>query len=137
MNVFQGLVLMLFSLLTAMTLSAAFRGLVRKRIATMWLAIWSLGAIAIIWPRSTVVVARSLGIGRGADLLLYVSVLLMLVGFFYVYGRFRRLDRQITVLVRRLAIDNAERAAREAGTRGPIDPATGRSQEPAWSKDLS
>jgi small membrane protein len=134
MNVFQGLVLMLFSLLTAVTLSAAFRGSVRKRIAFMWLTIWTLGAIAIIWPRSTVVVARSLGIGRGADLLLYVSVLLMLVGFFYVYGRFRRLDRQITVLVRRLAIDNAEREARAAGSRGP-DPS--RPEDPAWSKDLS
>jgi hypothetical protein len=134
MTVFQGLVLMLFSLLAAVTLSAAFRGMVRKRIAFMWLAIWSAGAVAIIWPHSTVVIARSFGIGRGADLLLYVSVLLMLVGFFYVYGRFRRLDRQITVLVRRLAIDNAEREAREAGTReaGP-----NRTQDPAWSKDIS
>lgn len=135
MTVFQGLVLMLFSLLAAVTLSAAFRGMVRKRIAVMWLAIWTLGAVAIIWPRSTVVVARSFGIGRGADLLLYVSVLLMLVGFFYVYARFRRLDRQITVLVRRLALDSAERAAREAGTRDAIE--AGRSQDPAWSKDLS
>lgn len=134
MNVFQGLVLMLFSLLTAVTLSAAFRGSVRKRIAFLWLTIWTLGAVAIIWPRSTVVVARSLGIGRGADLLLYVSVLLMLVGFFYVYGRFRRLDRQITVLVRRLAIDNAEKEARAAGSRLP-DP--NRPEDPAWSKDLS
>jgi hypothetical protein len=135
MTVFQGLVLMLFSLLAAVTLSAAFRGMVRKRIAVMWLAIWTVGAGAIIWPRSTVVVARSLGIGRGADLLLYVSVLLMLVGFFYVYGRFRRLDRQITLLVRRLALDNAERATRDTGAREAIDP--GRSKDPAWSKDLS
>jgi hypothetical protein len=134
MNVFQGMVLMLFSLLAAVTLSAAYRGSVRKRIAFMWLTIWTVGAVAIIWPRSTVVVARSLGIGRGADLLLYVSVLLMLVGFFYVYGRFRRLDRQITVLVRRLAIDNAEREARAAGSR---DPNPHRPEDPAWSKDLS
>jgi hypothetical protein len=134
MNLFQGLVLLLFSLLAMLTLSAAFRGFVRKRIAFMWLTIWTVGAVAIIWPRSTVVVARKLGIGRGADLLLYVSVLLMLVGFFYVYGRFRRLDRQITVLVRRLAIDNAEREAREAGSRagGPERPS-----DPTWRKDLS
>jgi small membrane protein len=134
MNVFQGMVLMLFSLLAAVTLSAAYRGSVRKRIAFMWLTIWTIGAVAIIWPRSTVLIARSFGIGRGADLLLYVSVLLMLVGFFYVYGRFRRLDRQITLLVRRLAIDNAEREARAAGSR---DPNPQRPEDPAWSKDLS
>jgi len=113
MNAFQGLVLMLFSLLAAVTLSAALRGLVRKRIALLWLSLWRLGALATIWPRSTMLVARWLGIGRGADLLLYLSVLLMLVGFFYVYGRFRRLDRQITLLVRRLALDNAQPPAPE------------------------
>jgi hypothetical protein len=126
MNVFQGLVLMLFSMLAALTLSAAVRGMTRKRIAVMWLSIWTLGALAIIWPRSTMLVARWLGIGRGADLLLYSSVLLMLVGFFYVYARFRRLDRQITLLVRRLAIENAEREAQPSGSR-----------DPQWSKDIS
>ena len=110
MNVFQGLVLMLFSLLAALTLSAAVRGLTRKRIAVMWLSIWTLGALAIIWPRSTMLVARWLGIGRGADLLLYSSVLLMLVGFFYIYTRFRRMDHAITLLVRQLAIERAQNA---------------------------
>jgi hypothetical protein len=130
MNTFQGAALMVFSLLTAMTLSAGVRGLVRKRIVAVWLAIWTIGALAIVWPRSTFLVARWLGIGRGADLLLYLSVLFMLVGFFYVYGRFRRLDRQITVLVRRLAIENAERAEPE---RTP--PTTTR--DASWSQDAS
>jgi hypothetical protein len=30
----------------------------------------------------------------------------MLVGFFYIYTRFRRMDRSLTLLVRRLAVDN-------------------------------
>jgi len=130
MNTFQGAALMVFSLLTAMTLSAGLRGLVRKRIVAVWLAIWTIGALAIVWPRSTFLVARWLGIGRGSDLLLYLSVLFMLVGFFYVYGRFRRLDRQITVLVRRLAIEDAERAESER-----IPPTTPR--DASWSQDAS
>jgi hypothetical protein len=32
----------------------------------------------------------------------------MCVAFFYVYTRFRRLDRQLTLLVRKLAIQHAE-----------------------------
>jgi hypothetical protein len=130
MNTFQGAALMVFSLLTAMTLSAGVRGLVRKRIVAVWLAIWTIGALAIVWPRSTFLVARWLGIGRGSDLLLYLSVLFMLVGFFYVYGRFRRLDRQITVLVRRLAIEDAERAESER-----IPPTIPR--DASWSQDAS
>jgi small membrane protein len=130
MNVFQGLVLMLFSLLSAVTLSAAIRGMIRKRIAVFWLAIWTLGGLAIIWPRSTMLIARYLGIGRGADLLLYLSVLLMLVGFFYVYGRFRRLDRQITLLVRRLAIEHTELRSSIA----PPPPSVGSGADGNWSK---
>jgi hypothetical protein len=37
---------------------------------------------------------------------LYSSVLAMLVGFFYIYTRFRRMDRSLTLLVRRLAVDH-------------------------------
>ena len=108
MNLFQTLVLGLFVVLAVLTVSAGFGGVVRKRIVAFWLSVWALGACAIVWPHATAVAAHALGIGRGADLLLYLSVLVMFVAFFYVYTRFRRLDRQLTLLVRRLAMQNAE-----------------------------
>jgi small membrane protein len=107
MNLFQSLVLLLFVVLAVLTIAAGFGGAVRKRIVAFWLAVWALGATTIIWPHFTAVAAHSLGIGRGADLLLYLSVLVMFVAFFYVYTRFRKLDRELTLLVRRLAIQNA------------------------------
>jgi hypothetical protein len=110
MNLFQGLTLALLVGLTLFTLSAGMRG-ARKRVVAFWLTVWCVGAASIVWPHATAVVAHRLGIGRGADLLLYVSVLVMFVAFFYVYTRFRRMDRQITLLVRRLAIQNAAPAA--------------------------
>ncbi len=106
MNAFQLIALGVLALLCTLTVSAGIRGNVRKRIVAFWLLVWSGSAMVLIWPQTTAVVARALGIGRGADLLLYVSVLGMLTAFFYVYTRFRRLDRQITLLVRRLAIEN-------------------------------
>lgn len=107
MNPFQTLVLVLFGGLAVLTISAGFGGMVRKRIVAFWLAVWALGAGAIVWPHATAVVAHALGIGRGADLLLYLSVLTMFVAFFYVYTRFRKIDRELTLLVRRLAMQNA------------------------------
>ena len=107
MNLFQGLVLALFGVLAVLTVSAGIGGMVRKRIVAFWLAVWALGATVIIWPHFTAVAAHALGIGRGADLLLYSSVLVMFVAFFYVYTRFRKLDRELTLLVRRLAMQNA------------------------------
>ena len=106
MTAFQYIVVALSLLACWATLRSAMRGGIRKRIAGFWLSVWMTVGTTIIWPQATALVARWLGIGRGADLVLYVSVLTMLVGFFYVYTRFRRLDRTITLLVRRLAVDH-------------------------------
>ena len=111
MSLFQALVVTLFAVLATFTISAGMRGAVRKRIVAFWLLVWIAGATAVIWPHSTALIAHALGIGRGADLVLYSSVLVMCVGFFYVYTRFRRLDRQLTLLVRRLAIEKAQSGA--------------------------
>jgi hypothetical protein len=122
MNLFQTLVLGLFVVLALFTVSAGMRGAVRKRIVTFWLFVWLAGSTAIIWPHSTALIAHALGIGRGADLLLYSSVLVMCVAFFYVYTRFRRLDRQITLLVRRLAIQHAEPGRTAEHPRAELPP---------------
>jgi small membrane protein len=106
MSAFQYLVLAVLLLLAWLTMRAAVRGGIRKRIAGFWLLIWTAVGVAALWPRSTLIVARALGIGRGADLVMYCSVLGTLIGFFYIYTRFRRMDRSLTLLVRRLAIDN-------------------------------
>jgi small membrane protein len=106
MNVFQYLVVALLLLLAYATLRAGLRGGIRKRMAAFWLLIWISAGVTAIWPRTTVLVAKFLGIGRGADLVMYSSVLVTLIGFFYIYTRFRRMDRSLTLLVRKLAIEN-------------------------------
>ena len=124
MSGFQYLVVALLLLLATLTVRAAVRGGIRKRIATFWMLVWSAVGVTSLWPQSTAIAARALGIGRGADLVLYCTVLATLIGFFYIYTRFRRLDRALTLLVRRLAIDNpvlpdprpAEPARREGGS---------------------
>lgn len=109
MNLFQILAVAAVLLLSTWTVRTAFRGQMRKRIALFWLLVWLGSGTTIVWPRATVVVANRLGIGRGADLVLYVSVVVTMAGFFYVYTRFRRMDTQLTQLVRALAIQNARK----------------------------
>jgi hypothetical protein len=106
MSGFQYLVSALLVVLVYLTLRAAVRGGIRRRIAAFWLLVWITAGVAALWPQSTLLAARALGIGRGADLVMYCSVLAMLAGFFYIYTRFRRLDRAFTLLVRRLAIEH-------------------------------
>ena len=69
--------------------------------------IWFCAAVAILQPELTVRVAKALGIGRGADLVLYCSVVAMMVGFMMMYVRLQRLQRELTVVVRHLALREA------------------------------
>jgi hypothetical protein len=108
MTAFQYLVLVLLALLCLATVRAGMRGGVRKRVASIWLLIWLCTGVGVLWPRGTVLAANALGIGRGADLVLYCSVFVTLIGFFFIYTRFRRMERQLTVLVRQLAVENPE-----------------------------
>ena len=111
MTNFQTISLTVAALLFAVTLAAAARRAINRRAALGWAVLWIAAAVAIARPSLTVAVARFLGIGRGADLVFYCAILGMLVAFFYVYLRFKRLDREITALTRHLALRDADAPA--------------------------
>lgn len=48
--------------------------------------------------------ADILGVDRGVDLLLYVTVLTLITYIGYSFGKFRYLEKQIATLVRELAL---------------------------------
>lgn len=107
MNPFQIVLIIVVVLLLSGTLVAVFKGWATKREGVVGALVWIAAGVAIIWPQVTQVVAGTLGIGRGTDLLLYCAVVVMMVGFFMVYARIRRLRREVTLLVRHLAIRDA------------------------------
>lgn len=62
---------------------------------------------AILFPEVTNTVARTVGVGRGADLLLYLLTMIFLICLL-AYSLHRREDRNFTIrLARRLAIVEA------------------------------
>ena len=69
--------------------------------------VWSAAAVAIAWPGLVQEIADTLGIGRGTDLVVYLFGLLFLGVSFYFYSRFVRVQRQITTLVRHIAMQEA------------------------------
>jgi hypothetical protein len=67
------------------------------------------GTAAIVVPGLTSKVAALVGVGRGADLLLYLLFVAFLAFVATMGRRNRELERQITVLTRRLALDEVKR----------------------------
>jgi hypothetical protein len=80
----------------------------RSLAPAVWLLTWCGVAAAIAAPNSTTRIANLFGILRGADFVFYCGVLGGLVGFSMVYLRFRQMDRQMTLVVRDLALARAQ-----------------------------
>lgn len=66
--------------------------------------IWLTALVLILTPDSLTHLARTMGISRGADLLLYGLALAFLAMSFFLYARIVQLRRQMTHLVRHLAL---------------------------------
>lgn len=69
----------------------------------------ALNIYGVLRPDDVTWVANRLGVGRGADLLLYALAVGTIFLTLNTYLRFRALDRQMTELVRALALREAER----------------------------
>ena len=108
MNTFQVVTLPILAVMILVTAVSMLRRRLAPRFGVAWILLWIGAAIAIADPDILVRIAHFLGIGRGVDLVLYVSILAFFIAFFIVYLRFRRLDEQMTRIVRHLAIRDAE-----------------------------
>ena len=66
-----------------------------------------LAIVSVLYPKLLTHVASWVGVGRGTDLVLYLLFVLVLGFMATTYRRFRDMEQQITVLTRRLALDEA------------------------------
>jgi hypothetical protein len=65
-------------------------------------------AICIFQPELPATTARRLGIGRGADFVLYISCLVLLGVILYGWARLQRLEAALTLVVRDAALRTAQ-----------------------------
>lgn len=73
-----------------------------------WDAFWVVVAVIAFIPRVTTTVANAVGVGRGADLLVYLALLALFYVAFRLYNKVERIEEDITSLVRELAIEQAD-----------------------------
>ena len=98
--------------------SRAVMGLRRGTLTVGPFALWALFWIAVIVvalrPETTAAVARVAGVGRGADLAIYLALMLVFFLLFRLFARIEELERQLTRLVRAQALKDIE-AGRTGG----------------------
>jgi len=68
---------------------------------------FALAIFAVLFPGALNRIAHLVGVGRGADLLLYVLTLTFIFTIFSLYVRDKQNQRQVVALVRRIALIEA------------------------------
>ncbi|MDR3201864.1 MAG: DUF2304 domain-containing protein [Bifidobacteriaceae bacterium] len=82
------------------------RHLAVRRLMTVAFALVAIASI--IEPDAWSRVANAVGVGRGADLLLYILIVVFISYMATRFARERRVQDQITALARRIALDEAQ-----------------------------
>lgn len=74
-----------------------------------WTVLWVLAVIFAFAPQGVSYLADLIGIKRGTDFVVYLSIILLFYMFFRVYVRFETLEQHITKLTRELALKNGRK----------------------------
>ncbi len=69
-----------------------------------WLILWLAAAFIINWPASASFFARILGVGRGVDVVIYFSIILIFYFIFYLTLKLRKIEKEITEVVRKASL---------------------------------
>jgi len=92
--------------------------------AVFWVVFWAAVIVVVARPGTAQQLAGAFGIGRGADLLLYSSIAVLFYLLFRVQIALYRIERTMTKIVRRAALEDAADK-------------TGVAQEESESRDLT
>jgi len=104
------IILVLFALFAIARTTRQYR---KRKVSLHWFLLWNgLWALVIgtaLYPKTADAVAGFVGVERGADLALYVAVVVLAYLVFRLFVRQEETERSITQLVRRIAVQNPER----------------------------
>lgn len=103
------LFLLLIILIILVFIIARFR---KKELTTVqfgfWLLVWVAGGIVVADPAIPQRIANELGIGRGADLVIYLAIIFIVFVLFRMLLRQERMEREITKVVREIALTQVQ-----------------------------
>lgn len=77
-----------------------------------WFLIWFAAAIGIILPATTANIAEIFGVGRGVDVIVYLSLVLGFYLIFRIFVMLEDLKHEITFLIRQIALQNTSKSSK-------------------------
>jgi len=75
--------------------------------AILIILFFATGVFFVLFPDTTTKIAHWAGVGRGVDMLFYLSILFFGFLIIKLYTKLRKLEQEVTSIVRKESIDNA------------------------------
>lgn len=85
---------------TVLTWYRASRQAIRPFEAVGWTMLWGVAAVIVCLPRITTFFAELVGVGRGVDLVIYISIFVLFLLVFHVHLIHDQIEKSLTDLVR-------------------------------------
>jgi len=107
--IFQSLIV-LFAVATIINIvKLKQQGKLGMRGTLFWILFWVGVSVVVIWPYSVQMIARTFGIGRGSDFVLYISVITLFFLVFRLHIKIENINRDVTRVVRQKAIEKTNK----------------------------
>ncbi|MCE7898432.1 DUF2304 domain-containing protein [Candidatus Microgenomates bacterium] len=103
-------VLLVFIIFAASRAVLQFKGgMIRFGAMLFWLGIWAVAVVAIFYPETTTQFAKLLGIGRGVDVILYVSIAILFYLVFRLHVYLEDIRSEISTLIREISLKDVKK----------------------------
>ena len=83
-------------------------GSLSSRGALFWALLWIIADGVVLFPESATILGNQLGIGRGADFVLYIAIVVILFVLFRLQVKIESMNRDMTKIVREKALRDKE-----------------------------
>lgn len=105
-------------LIAAVVVAGAIRRFRKREMSArwfaLWVALWVGASIVVLIPKTSERIAAILGVGRGVDVVMYLSIAALFYFMFRIMTRIDRMERDITKIVREVALKKDEKRISES-----------------------
>ncbi|MFH1575336.1 MAG: DUF2304 family protein [Candidatus Nealsonbacteria bacterium] len=70
----------------------------------LWLGLWTALLVAVLSPQITTVLGNALGVWRGTDAVVYLSIVLIFYLIFRIFVKLEKIESDITIISRKIAL---------------------------------
>lgn len=82
------------------------RGSISRKNLIFWASLWLIISVIVLLPQTTNFFAKILGVGRGTDVAIYLSIVFIFYLLFKLGLRLEKIEKEITKIVKEIALKN-------------------------------